>query len=139
MRSLSAKLASISLLQSLGQLVEALDVRQAPGRGQPHALALLAHLLGGDLALLVGAADHQPGGQLQQARGEAHALGCIEHRGRPAQRPGLLAAGPVEIDGSALHQGHALAEDRVELIGGGEVLAEGDGDAGCGGTFTIAC
>ena len=125
-----------------GSSSKPLTCDKAARRGQPHALALLAHFVGGDLAFLVRAADHQPRGELEQARGQPHALGCVEHRSGPAQRARFLAAGPIEIGRGALHQGHALAEDRVELLGGGEMLAEGDRDAGDGGasaTVLLMC
>jgi hypothetical protein len=110
-------------------------VRQPARRGQPHAVQLLAHFRERDLAFLVRPADHQPRGKLEQAGGQAHALGGVEHRSRPAQPARFLAARAVEIRRGPLHQGHALAEDRIELVGGGEALAERDGDAAVGRAF----
>ena len=84
-------------------------------RLQGDALALLLRFRLADVALLEGAADEEPGRQVEQARRQAHALGGVEDVGGGGEALGFGAAGAFEVGGGALDERHALLEDEIEL------------------------
>jgi len=99
---------------------------RAPESLQLHATALLLRFFLGDLALAKRATDQQPRCEIEKARRQPHALGCIEDADAAGEDLRFLAARAIEIARGALDERHAFFEDVVELFGGLKPLSEGD-------------
>ena len=68
--------------------------------------------------------QQQPGRELHQAGGKAHAFGGVSEADGTFQRLGLVAAVAIEIGGGFLDQIHAFPEQGSERRRIGEPLAE---------------
>ena len=118
--------------QCARQIAEILDVRGTRDDAEADAAALHVRLFLGDLARQQRAAHEQPRGEIEQARRQAHAFGCIDDVDRGGERFRVLAAGPVEIGGGTLDERHAVLKDLIEMLGGGEMIRKRYGLTGTG-------
>ena len=127
MRAWSRAARPISSRRRSGKRLEFGNRRGAVGRIEPHAALLGLGLVGRDLALGDGALQQEPGGDLHQAGGQAHALARIGEASpgatgaRDSSRPGA-----VEIGGRLLDELHALLEQGLEGVRTHETLPEPD-------------
>lgn len=117
MRSLSWKLSSISRCRSTGSASKWV---MWVGRPVPPSLMRARFFTASSGVIspaLTEGADEQPGGDLEQAGGQPHALGRVGQRDGGLQLLRLGAAGAIEIGGGALDERHAFLEDPIELLG----------------------
>lgn len=118
--------------QGARELAKILDVRGARDDAETNSATFDVGLFLSDLTRPQRAAHEQPRGQIEQARRQAHAFSCINDVDRGRERLGVLAAGPVEIGGGTLDERHAVLENMIELLGGGEMIRKRNGLTGPG-------
>src|SRR5271166_4555294 len=78
------------------------------------------------LALVDGALQQEPGGDLHEAGGQAHAFGRVGKGGRAGERARFRSPGAVKIGGRLFDERHALAKQVLERRRGGVAINEGD-------------
>src|SRR5947209_1153522 len=68
--------------------------------------------------------EQEPGRELHETGGEAHAFGGVSQRGIALQPFRFLPAKSIEISRSLLDQSHAAAEEVCESLRAGDPLAK---------------
>src|SRR5579863_78628 len=121
---LDAQRALAQTPQARRQLVEKLGPAAVvlAEKLDPDALGL--GLPRGQFALIDGALEQEPGGDLHEPRGQAHAFGRIGDGGRAGKAAGFLPSRTVEVRRGLLDQRHPFSKEVLEGPGGGKAVNE---------------
>jgi hypothetical protein len=99
-----------------GKLVEQLEPASHVLASELDAMPLTERLVRRELALVDRALKQQPGRNLHEARGEAHALGRVGERRRSTERARLRSTRTVEIGRRLLDERHAVLKENLEGV-----------------------